>query len=55
MLNDDKVIASADLSRIKIMLTFIVRGERFCDGHWGEMIRNGYVRILLERLKELGG
>jgi hypothetical protein len=55
MLKDDDVIKSADLSQIKTMLTFIVRGERFSDGHWGDMIRRGYVRKLLERLSEFGG
>jgi hypothetical protein len=54
MLKDDQVIASADVSKIKSMLTFVVRGERFSDGHWGEMITQGYVRKLLERLGELG-
>jgi len=53
MLKNDEVIKSADLAGIKTMLTFIVRGERFGDGHWGEMIERGYVRRLLERLVEL--
>ena len=35
------------------MLTFCVRGERFCDGHWAAMIEGGQVRRLLERLKEI--
>ena len=26
------------------------RIERFCDGHWAEMIEGGYIRRLLERL-----
>ena len=54
MLKSDEAIKSADLAGIKTMLTFIVRGERFSDGHWGEMIEAGYVRRLLERLIELG-
>ena len=32
------------------MLTFCVRGERFSDGHWAEMIEVGYIGFLLERL-----
>ena len=32
------------------MLTFCVRGERFSDGHWAEMIEKGYIRQLLEQL-----
>jgi hypothetical protein len=54
MLKNEEEIKSADLARIKTMLTFVVRGERFSDGHWGEMIARGYVRRLLERLAELG-
>ena len=53
MLEDDEVIRSADLSKIKTMLTFCVRGERFCDGHWNAMIQEGYIRKLLLRLEEL--
>jgi hypothetical protein len=53
MFKDENVIKSASLSQIKTMLTFCVRGERFSDGHWGEMIEKGYIRQLLERLNEL--
>ena len=53
MLKNDDVIKSASLAEIKTMLTFVVRGERFSDGHWGEMIKRGYVRKLLERLAQL--
>ena len=49
LLNDD-VIRSASLAQVKTMLTFCVRGERFSDGHWAEMIESGYIRRLLERL-----
>jgi Family of unknown function (DUF6508) len=53
MLQNDDVIRTADLDQIKTMLTYCVRGERFCDGHWGAMIEGGYVRRLLQRLAEL--
>ena len=53
MLSDDKVIKNASLYQIKTMLTFCVRGERFCDGHWAAMIEQGYIYKLLERLSEL--
>jgi hypothetical protein len=43
-------IQSASLKEVKSMLTFCVRGERFCDGHWGEMIANGTIRRILERM-----
>ena len=35
------------------MLAFCVRGERFSDGHWGEMIEKSYIRNLLERLEQI--
>ena len=53
MLKVEKPIKTASLSQIKTMLTFCVRGERFSDGHWGEMIEKGYIRRLLERLNEI--
>ena len=50
MLKDENFIKTASLSQIKTMLTFCVRGERFSDGHWAEMIEKGYIRRLMERL-----
>jgi hypothetical protein len=52
MLKDENLNKTASLSQIKTMLTFCVRGERFSDGHWGEMIEKGYIRRLLERLNK---
>ncbi len=34
-------------------LTWVFRGERFCDGFWGEQLRDGLVTTLLDRLYEL--
>lgn len=53
MLQDENRVRAASLPEIKSMLTFCVRGERFSDGHWGQMIEKGYVRRLLERLNEI--
>ena len=50
MLEDYDVVKNATLSQIKTMITYCVRGERFCDGLWGGVIANGDVRRLLERL-----
>lgn len=52
-LRNKKAVASASLEEIKTVLTYCVRGERFCDGHWASMIEDGYVRQILERLIEL--
>lgn len=43
-------IENATLDEIKCLMTFCVRGERFCDGHWGGMIEAGYVERILRRL-----
>lgn len=53
MLKDENLIKTASLAQIKTMLTFCQRGERFSDGHWGEMIEKGYIRRLLERLDRI--
>jgi len=53
MLKDEKLIKTASLPQIKTMLTFCVRGERFSEGHWAQMIEEGYIRRLLERLDEI--
>ena len=53
MLADDAVVQSANLEQIKTMLTFFIRGERFSDGHWGDLLENGRVQLLLNRLKML--
>lgn len=53
MLKDKNQIKSASLPQIKTMLTFCLRGERFSDGHWAQMIEEGYIRRLLERLNEI--
>jgi hypothetical protein len=53
MLYDDAVMAQADLPQIKTMLTYVVRGERFADGHWGLLLKNGRIIALLRRLAEI--
>jgi hypothetical protein len=53
MLKDDNLIRTASISQIKTMLTFCLRGERFCDGHWAAVITGGYIRKILERLNEI--
>jgi hypothetical protein len=53
LIERDDVIASASLEQLRTMLTYCVRGERFCDGHWGAMIREGRVASILRRLEQL--
>lgn len=53
MIRDADYVRSASLSQIKTMLTYCLRGERFADGHWAEMIERGYIRNILERIDQL--
>jgi len=53
MLKDDQRIGKATLGEIKSMLTYCVRGERFIDGHWGNMLSSGKIMRILERLQVL--
>lgn len=53
LIQDDAVVSSASMAEIRSMLTLCTRGERFCDGHWAAMIREGRISALLRRLLEL--
>lgn len=53
LLRDAECICACGLAEIKTLLTYCVRGERFCDGHWVKMIEEGYIRQILERLAVL--
>jgi hypothetical protein len=53
MLNDDRFISSCSLHDIKTLLTYCVRGERFCDGHWENVLESGRVVAILRRLEVL--
>jgi len=53
MIGYEEFVRSASLSQVKTMLTYCLRGERFADGHWGDMIERGYIRNILERIDQL--
>lgn len=53
VISDSNRVASATLEEIKSMLTWCVRGERFCDGYWATVIERGYIRNILQRLQAL--
>jgi hypothetical protein len=53
MLRDPDRVKGASLSEVRTMLTYGVRGERFCDGHWAALITQGHIRRLLERLARI--
>lgn len=46
-------LAEASLSDLRTLLTWLSRGERFCNGTWGEAVRSGLVQALLQRLQIL--
>lgn len=46
-------LADATLDEIKTVLTYCVRGERFGDGHWAHLLREGKIRDVLTRLKKI--
>lgn len=48
-----KPIAEMDADDIATMLTFIVRGERFSDGHIASFVESGELLELMLRLREL--
>ncbi len=55
LLQDDAFIARATLDEVKTLLTYCVRGERFCDGHWEAVLQAGRISAILRRLAELRG
>ena len=52
-LADPSRVGGADLAELRRLLTFMVRGERFCDGHWGAMLSSGKLARWLDRLAQL--
>ena len=46
-------LEASDLAGLCLMLTWMVRGERFCDGHWGAMLEQGHLQRWLARLARL--
>ena len=53
MLEDEQIVSKADIDSIRTMLTFCVRGERFCDGHWEAVLKSGKAIVLLKRLQKI--
>ena len=53
ILEDAELIESASLEQVKTMLTYCVRGERFCDGLRESLLSGGQIVALLRRLKAI--
>ncbi len=50
---DHDAIGTAGPDEVKALVTWVFRGERFCEGFWGEQLRDGLVTALLDRLYAL--
>ena len=48
-----RVVETAELELVLVILTKIVRVERFHDGAWDNAIRSGLFLTILQRLKKL--
>lgn len=46
----NKEIDELSFAEIKTMLTYVKRGEKFCDGHIAHMIEDGTLLKILKRL-----
>ncbi|WP_029407101.1 DUF6508 domain-containing protein [Thiomicrorhabdus sp. Milos-T2] len=53
LIKDERYIQSATIENIKSLITYCVRGEKFCDGHWNRMIKKGYIQNILKRLQTI--
>ena len=53
MLDDENLIRSASIEQVRAMLTYCVRGERFCDGLQEDLIRTGKILALVTRIEEI--
>jgi hypothetical protein len=53
LLRSEDGVEKADLAHIRALLTFMSRGERFCDGFTGGMFEGGHVVRVLRRLEVL--
>ncbi len=53
MLADEDFIRRASLEQVKTMLTYCLRGERFCDGHRESLLTGGQIVALLRRLEAI--
>lgn len=48
-----KLLRQAGLQTIRKLLCSHVRADRFCEGHLGAVIENGFIPAVLRRLQEL--
>ena len=46
-------LEASDLAGLCLLLTWMVRGERFSAGHWGALLQHGDLQRWLARLARL--
>ena len=49
--SDPSLIESAGFLEVRALLNLCSRGERFCDGYWLGVLRDGVVQAALRRLE----
>ena len=52
-IGDQAYIETADWERLKGICTYCFQGEKFCDGHWGNLVEDGVIAALVKRIEEL--
>lgn len=53
ILNDKNLIKKCDLLTLRMLITMIVRSDRFNEGTFLECIQNQTITMILERLSEI--
>jgi len=51
--NNPELLKKADITTLRKLLTLHVRKDRFCDGHFGQIIKSGHLPKILERLEDI--
>jgi hypothetical protein len=54
-IKNPELISELDITTLRMLLTSIMRAERFSDGVLLDNIENGVIKSILHRLKELQG
>lgn len=53
LVRNEGALAGASLAEIRQVMTWMVRGERFCWGHFGDVVSDGTALRVLRRLEKL--
>lgn len=53
IINSSDAIKGSDLLTLRILITIIVKNDRFNEGSFERAVENGTIRLILERVNEL--